>query len=1016
LLKGLIKNISKLYPEDEWKFMKPGFFVTFWQLSLYDIQYPSKNYAEAEEKIKEALAGLNDTITELNNDHRREAHQALKTAKIRKEELQQQQSKLTAESMRHALHFEKSKTRLNDEKEFWFNYEGPERNVNNGIDVRQNQIKQFLSYCILPRTVHSPIDAIFCARMITLLHALGTPHFSTLTFFDKLFADGILFATLLTCTTYEAENLGLFLAEVLAELGRWRADSTTYDKFGLGVNVAEDKTTYLPGFIFDHSSEVTDGSHHLPHNNFMRALEKWHRRTTKSVVNCLRSEDYMHRRNTITLLKNMLGVFPTISSNGLDIIDALEDIVYKDDREDLKLAAQALLVHLKRAIPTWIEAYDFKPTGPEAKEKMIEVAASLAKEREKKMLLRTMGKSKPKTMTDTISSGAQTPTAHPSSKDSPTPATSSFTPRLSERNSSSSLPASLPKIPTGPRRDEPGPTRVAPSSSHSKQEVRSSGPGNLRGRQTLSSREKQSNEPATSVNSMEIKPRAGRPVPHAKEESSRPPSRSGGGKVDSEPDGRRGNASKGAGDRGRGNVGGDRVGKFSNDNKGGDRASHDRHASDRFNDHGNNPNSPNNGRTDARPKSEKGNDRGDSRNDSRKDSRSDFRKSDTKGGDRGNRSDSRGDSRNDSRNNSRDDSRGELRYDSRADTRNDTRNDSRNDLKSDARNDSRNDNKNEDRRNLGRGGNNNRGPRHGNDSKDNSGNSHGRQGTGSNAISSATSNRQATGSNAIGPSGGQASRLRDAAATSNRSRDSSPSRTPRPGNRGGEGKRGNNGRDTKGNSDNRDRGGNARKNDNEKGSGQGSKPDNRGPNDNRGGRRDDEKGRDNKPGRRDGPGGNPRGNQQASGSTKDNRKPLPPPALPPPQEDRRKSWDAHGARNANWHDSDRANNAGGGGRPDSERMESRQRNEKEREKRQRDREWDRDRKLPPLPPPPMDDRYRDNRDYNGSGGNNNGGGGSGGPGGRGSGANSGSYGNDRKHGRGGNYESGANKRRRTGGR
>lgn len=477
--------------------MKPGFYVTFWQLSLYDIQYPAKNYAEAEERLKQSLAATTDSIAQLEKDNRRESHQALKVAKAKKDELLQQQAKLSAESMRHALHFEKSKARLRVEKKEWFAYHGPEAKVKLGVAVRQSQIKQLLSHCILPRTVHSPIDAIFCARFTILLHSLATTNFSTLTFFDKLFADGILYGTLLTCTLYEAENLGMFFSEIFMELSRWRDNESVFLEEALGKRVVDGQATYYPGLLFLYNEDDITEDKLVNHTTFLRAMEKWHRHTSMAIVDCLRSEDYMHRRNTITLLRSMVGVFPVITMHGLDIIDALEDIEYLDKREDLKLAARALLVHLKRCIPSWIELYDYKPVSDQVKSDIVAHAAQLANEREKKQLLRKGVKSKPVT---------QPAPAAPKEE-------SNNAGRLKERTSSTSgsLPASLPRIPTGPRRLEES------NSSRGGAETSKFAPSNPPPRRPVgqSAREnapsKDMDLMSTSANAIEVKARPGRP-------------------------------------------------------------------------------------------------------------------------------------------------------------------------------------------------------------------------------------------------------------------------------------------------------------------------------------------------------------------------------------------------------------------------------------------------------------------------------------------------------------------------
>lgn len=527
--------------------MKPGFYVTFWQLSLYDIQYPAKNYAEAEEKIKESLISVNDQINQLEKDTRRESYQSLKLAKAQKDELLQQQAKLSAESMRHALHFEKSKSRLNAEKAKWFHYDGPESQIRNGVVVRQNQNRQLLSHCILPRAVHSPIDAIFCARFTMLLHALGTANFSSLTFFDKLFADGILYGTLLTCTSYEAENLGMFFSEIFAELGHWRLDIDVFIHSGLGKRVVDGEVSYMPGLLYKFEEKDITESKLIDHPIFLRAMEKWHRHTATAIVDCLHSEDYMHRRNTITLLRNMIGVFPVITTHGLDIVDALEDIEYTDEREDLKLAARALLVHLKRNIPTWVEVYDFKSVSPEMKDSLIEKAQLLAKEREKKRLLRQGVRAR-------LNQPPEPAISSTKREEEPTSISSGPPRRTGDRNGISSLPASLPRIPTGPRRVDDAHSTRGGISTHS--ESPRNPPSSRRIPQTSrESASKESDIKTSRANAIEIKPRAGRPTQN--DEAGRGPSSLPGneGKSANRSDRRRMGelGSNTADDRGRGN-------------------------------------------------------------------------------------------------------------------------------------------------------------------------------------------------------------------------------------------------------------------------------------------------------------------------------------------------------------------------------------------------------------------------------------------------------------------------------
>lgn len=122
--------------------------------------------------------------------------------------------------------------------------------------------------------------------------------------------------------------------------------------------------------------------------------------------------------------------------------------------------ANALLVHLKRRSKSWIEIYNFKDVKPDVKEELIKASKAAARERESKSQQR-----------HTPLSVANSNNASSGSKRSQSPAVSTGTStpvpltNISRRDSrtaldnkqSGNLPASLPKIPSGPRRADDGP-------------------------------------------------------------------------------------------------------------------------------------------------------------------------------------------------------------------------------------------------------------------------------------------------------------------------------------------------------------------------------------------------------------------------------------------------------------------------------------------------------------------------------------------------------------------------------
>jgi Transcription factor/nuclear export subunit protein 2 len=130
--------------------------------------------------------------------------------------------------------------------------------------------RRIAQYCICPRLALTPADALYCAKFAHTLHALGTPCFSSLHYFDKVRARAHgcpqselvcgralracaqvvkeVTPTLLCSTEREAINLGVFLKvgargvctmwpffskhspvqETLGQLNTWYASEAVY--------------------------------------------------------------------------------------------------------------------------------------------------------------------------------------------------------------------------------------------------------------------------------------------------------------------------------------------------------------------------------------------------------------------------------------------------------------------------------------------------------------------------------------------------------------------------------------------------------------------------------------------------------------------------------------------------------------------------------------------------------------------------------------------------------------------
>lgn len=163
VLTPLVDSVRSLHPAKVWEELSPQFMVTFWSLSMYDLQVPKESYEKEITKLK--------TIDNKDLSGSKVRKEVERTAALR-EKLQDEQRKQTE-------HVEKVMARLKAEKSTWF--------LNKAQKSLKNvSIMQFLQLCIFPRSLFTANDAIFCAKFITLMQQLGTENFPTILCLDRV--------------------------------------------------------------------------------------------------------------------------------------------------------------------------------------------------------------------------------------------------------------------------------------------------------------------------------------------------------------------------------------------------------------------------------------------------------------------------------------------------------------------------------------------------------------------------------------------------------------------------------------------------------------------------------------------------------------------------------------------------------------------------------------------------------------------------------------------------------------
>jgi THO complex subunit 2 len=218
-------------PEEGWKALSVELYETFWSLSLYDIYVPKQRYETEISRLRNAVEAIQKSF---RNDKERATPAAkldvankLQTIADLKEELAAQQANCRAITRR-----------IKEEVgTFLSNLDASE--------VNDNTAKALLSYCVYPRCLLTPEDALFCAKFVQLLTTYDCPHFPTLQYYDVF--NKSLGPVLFCVTETEAANLGVLLRETWRVLGVWRYDKEVYESEAMikkGFRVGEDSIAH----------------------------------------------------------------------------------------------------------------------------------------------------------------------------------------------------------------------------------------------------------------------------------------------------------------------------------------------------------------------------------------------------------------------------------------------------------------------------------------------------------------------------------------------------------------------------------------------------------------------------------------------------------------------------------------------------------------------------------------------------------------------------------------------------
>jgi THO complex subunit 2 len=338
IMRDLMTAIQPALPDEVVEIIGTGFYTTFWQLSLYDIAVPHQSY-------KEEMTRQQRKSDALSSDRSDVSVSATKKRELLKKDILVLKDKLEVENRQHQKASMGSRARLEREKRQWFDGKmGMDKQLNSAL----------IEHCFLPRILSSPLDAFFCFKFVKVLQGSGTPNFRTLGFYDLMFKPSRLVSLIFMCTSKEADNLGKFFSEVLKDFTRWHASKQIYEKEAWGSK------KNLPGYAMKLDAGKVVSL--FDHESFQKVLFKWHSNLYNALLRCLTSPEYMHVRNAISLLRAVSTTYPAVNWHGAGLQKAV-DKLGQSDKEDLKVASQALLGALHRREKTWVGPEIFRK-GP----------------------------------------------------------------------------------------------------------------------------------------------------------------------------------------------------------------------------------------------------------------------------------------------------------------------------------------------------------------------------------------------------------------------------------------------------------------------------------------------------------------------------------------------------------------------------------------------------------------------------------------------------------------------------
>lgn len=174
---------------------RPAFYLTFWQLSTYDLAPPAARYDEECATLRALSREEDSKYIAADRSPDRTRRRTAFTHREKRNRINSHVQLLSQEFREQTAARAFTIKRLAREKQHWFSHSRHTLSSFDNIvpyivaleDPKATALaSSFIEHCIQPRCLISPMDADFCAQILKVIHMQGTPGFSTLMCYDRV--------------------------------------------------------------------------------------------------------------------------------------------------------------------------------------------------------------------------------------------------------------------------------------------------------------------------------------------------------------------------------------------------------------------------------------------------------------------------------------------------------------------------------------------------------------------------------------------------------------------------------------------------------------------------------------------------------------------------------------------------------------------------------------------------------------------------------------------------------------